>query len=267
MEGDVEGVMERPSGSAAAGSESADSADENRKVTTGTEASRNGAGDGERKERDRGLSREEAAELSKWEAWSACAGLSRTQAKMRYIEVLIATMHAYAYSSAEAKALVDELEFVWESVRGNTASGAAAAAAEAREGGVGKRDGLRVLRPMSEVDSDREYARGGVGDGGGEEWQIRIDRALVQITAEIAALREVVEARSRYVSYGTIMGRMGWLNWMLHGLGTMLRRVLVDGIVVAFVWGFVRWWEQRRILALWNWFREIVRRRMRRRDR
>lgn len=60
MEGDVDGVMERP---------------ERRPGTDPDELQR---------ERD------------KWDAWNAQSGISRTEAKRRYIEALIETMHRYA---------------------------------------------------------------------------------------------------------------------------------------------------------------------------
>lgn len=70
MEGDVDGVMERPgSGSSYGGSSSEDSEEL-------------------RKERE------------KWDAWDACKGLGKTEAKRRYIEALIGTMHKYASSTA-----------------------------------------------------------------------------------------------------------------------------------------------------------------------
>lgn len=60
MEGDVDGVMERPG-------PAADLADDE-------------------------LQREQ----DKWDAWDSQRGLSRTDAKRRYIEALIETMHKYA---------------------------------------------------------------------------------------------------------------------------------------------------------------------------
>ena len=60
MEGDVDGVMERPK-------------------------SRPGI-DLEELQRER----------DKWDAWNAQRGLGRTEAKRRYIEALIGTMHRYA---------------------------------------------------------------------------------------------------------------------------------------------------------------------------
>jgi acyl-CoA-binding protein len=60
MEGDVDGVMERPSAGMGVGDEDV------------------------QREKD------------KWDAWNAQKGLSRTEAKSRYIEALIETMHRYA---------------------------------------------------------------------------------------------------------------------------------------------------------------------------
>lgn len=68
MEGDVDGVMERPL-SARDGEEGLE-------------------GDELRRERD------------KWDAWDAQRGVSRTEAKRRYIEALIETMHKYASTTA-----------------------------------------------------------------------------------------------------------------------------------------------------------------------
>jgi acyl-CoA-binding protein len=66
MEGDVDGVMERPLSS------SEDDGNE----------------DELRRERD------------KWDAWDAQRGVTRTEAKRRYIEALIETMHRYASTTA-----------------------------------------------------------------------------------------------------------------------------------------------------------------------
>jgi len=61
MEGDVDGVMERPSATSL------------------------------------GMRTEDLKrEMDKWDAWDAQKGLSRTEAKKRYIETLISTMHRYA---------------------------------------------------------------------------------------------------------------------------------------------------------------------------
>jgi acyl-CoA-binding protein len=66
MEGDVDGVMERPMS----------------------------VGDGEMEDDDVRKDRD------KYDAWDAQRGLSRTEAKRRYIEALIETMHKYASTTA-----------------------------------------------------------------------------------------------------------------------------------------------------------------------
>ena len=59
-------------------------------------------------------------EQEKWDAWKANESLSRTEAKRRYIEKLIETMHQYASTTAEARELVEELEFVWDQIKNNS---------------------------------------------------------------------------------------------------------------------------------------------------
>jgi acyl-CoA-binding protein len=66
MEGDVDGVMDRP------GSPAYDNKDDDETIR----------------------------EQEKWDAWDAQKGVSRTEAKRRYIEALIETMHKYASTTA-----------------------------------------------------------------------------------------------------------------------------------------------------------------------
>ena len=61
-------------------------------------------------------------EVEKWDAWHACAGMSRTEAKMKYIDYLIDTMKKYACGTREGRELVEELEFVWDQIRTNTSN-------------------------------------------------------------------------------------------------------------------------------------------------
>ncbi|KAI5297568.1 hypothetical protein KEM56_004723 [Ascosphaera pollenicola] len=60
------------------------------------------------------------SERQKWDAWYDQRNLSRTEAKRRYITVLIGIMREYASSTPEAGELISELEFVWDQVRDNT---------------------------------------------------------------------------------------------------------------------------------------------------
>src|SRR5690349_9423073 len=56
------------------------------------------------------------------DAWKSSSGLSRTEAKRRYISTLIETMRKYASPSPDARELVSELEFVWDQVKSNVPS-------------------------------------------------------------------------------------------------------------------------------------------------
>jgi len=67
-------------------------------------------------------SREAQAEIEKWDAWHACAGMSRTEAKRGYISTLIETMKVYASGTQESRELVGELEFVWSQIRSQSGS-------------------------------------------------------------------------------------------------------------------------------------------------
>ncbi|PMD44497.1 hypothetical protein L207DRAFT_579437 [Hyaloscypha variabilis F] len=85
MEGDVDNVMDRP------------------------------IGIGEEEEEDTIKKDQE-----KYDAWAAQKGLSRTEAKRMYINAMIGTMQEYASSTAEQRALLDELENVWDQVETNS---------------------------------------------------------------------------------------------------------------------------------------------------
>ncbi|CDO94469.1 unnamed protein product [Kluyveromyces dobzhanskii CBS 2104] len=51
--------------------------------------------------------------LRKWDAWKSKEGLSDTEAKRAYIELLIHTMKTYAMGTIVARELLSELEFMW----------------------------------------------------------------------------------------------------------------------------------------------------------
>ena len=202
------------------------------------------------------------------DAWSSCAGLTRPEAKSAYISALISTMHTYAYGTPEARELVNELEFVWDQVRCNN--------------GTTTKEGLRLLRPVSDRDDGDEGQLANENEEESPEaeqrrqndalssWQSRVDGALVQMTAEIAALREVVvEARSRRVWTGgngsrqsllqRVLGKVWWALWM----GLLVDAVFVVGVVVV-----VRWrnnggggWQQE-LVRFWGEWKEKLRRRL-----
>nr|POE93028.1 autophagy-related protein 37 [Quercus suber] len=122
-------------------------------------------------------------EQDKYDAWKSNEGITRTEAKRKYIEKLIETMHEYASGTDEARELVEELEFVWDQIKSNSqhssnsetssplqtldrsgylsqgsgnrdleaAAGMTRSMAAAMDGGKGR---MTVLSPMSQADEE-----------------------------------------------------------------------------------------------------------------
>jgi len=275
MEGDVDGVMERPTAASA--------------LAQGTS--------------EEDLIREQ----DKWDAWNSQKGLSRTEAKRRYVEALIETMHKYA-NTPNALELVAELEFVWNQVKSNNpsaaggsstsggdgsgAGGGAAGGLELQGGGPAQprpsqpglittpvrrfqaplsgTDGpMRVLSPMSEEDeSERRLAElleeeNNAADEGalvpGDDYQRRSDkrmkrmeRAIVRLSAEIAALREQI-ASGREWRTRKERGVVAWLGWVFW---KVTKHVTIDLFILVFV---LIWMRKRRDRRLEDHVRGIFR--------
>lgn len=93
--------------------------------------------------------REAQAEIEKWDAWHACAGMTRTEAKRRYISTLIETMKEYASGTSESRELVGELEFVWSQIQNqNSQSSAGSGSGSGREGegSSPRRSGMSIVK-------------------------------------------------------------------------------------------------------------------------
>ncbi|KAH9217283.1 acyl CoA binding protein-like protein [Leptodontidium sp. 2 PMI_412] len=238
MEGDVDGVMERPASAYGAEEEP----------------------DEVRKDRD------------KYDAWDAQRGISRTEAKRRYIEALIETMHKYASTTADARALVDELEFVWDQIKNNSASssgssprrGVPSYTAQPRQfqQPLSGNDGpMRVLSPMSQ--DDEAERRSGYNDDyeedededeyndGGEKkdakttnrWRRSVEHAFTKMTAEIAALREQIATGREYQGKKSRSFK-SWLAWFIW---LTIRHFLVDMVILGIVLLYMRKRKDRRI--------------------
>ena len=124
----------------------------------------------------------EKKEQEKWDAWKFNEGVSRTEAKRRYIEKLIDTMHKYASTTPEARELVEELEFVWDQIKNNSQhsssehssplqtterreympqsgdDGANSGSAPLETSRRDRGRGLRVLSPVSQADEEEAAA-------------------------------------------------------------------------------------------------------------
>lgn len=260
MEGDVDGVMERPTAAT---------------IATGG-STHNGSGGGGSSRRS-SVSEDVVREQDKWDAWNSQKGLTRTEAKRRYVEALIETMHKYA-STPNAIELVNELEFVWNQVKSNSPSAAGSSserdgsggATGVVSGGVGGAGGnggvivspirrfqtptsgsegpMKVLSPMSEEDeSERrmaeladqaedepsEYARRN------DKRSKRMERAIVRLSAEIAALREQI-ATGREWRIRRDKGVFAWVGWTFWAV---TKHITVD---VALLLLLLFWMRKRR---------------------
>ncbi|KAK6583634.1 hypothetical protein PZA11_003364 [Diplocarpon coronariae] len=237
MEGDVDGVMARPQ------SVDGDEPDE------------------VKKDRD------------KYDAWDAQRGISRTEAKRRYIEALIETMHKYASSTADARALVDELEFVWDQIKNNSASSSSSSpgrgvpsyTTQSRQFQQPLSGGDRPMRMISPMSQDDEAERrsgyndvseedeceenSGYNDGENKNkktaarWRLTVEHALVKMTAEIAALREQIATGREYQGKKrrSLKSWVGWILWLA------VRHCLVDVVLLGFVLLYMRTMRDRRI--------------------
>jgi hypothetical protein len=167
----------------------------------------------------------------------------------------------------DARALVDELEFVWDQIKNNSASssgsspgrgGVPSYTAQSRQfqQPLSGNDGpMRVLSPMSqddeaemrserqigynnEYDNDDEYNDDKKENTGAKRWRGKVEQALVKMTAEIAALREHIATGREYQGKKSKSpGR--WFAWFLW---IIIRHFLVDLTIL----GIVLLWLRKR---------------------
>jgi acyl-CoA-binding protein len=59
----------------------------------------------------------DVAGQKKWDAWKQQQGLSKTEAKRRYVSFLISLMNTYASDTHEGRELLAELEYMWDQIK------------------------------------------------------------------------------------------------------------------------------------------------------
>ncbi|RYP53003.1 hypothetical protein DL769_010581 [Monosporascus sp. CRB-8-3] len=218
MEGDVDGVMERP--------------------TAGPGIDAN----------------EVQREKDKWDAWNAQSGLSRTEAKRRYIEALIETMHRFA-TTPDSQELVSELEFVWNQIKNNSPSTSESSPKASQQ--QFQQPPMKVLSPKSEDDAAEQGFReqqdndededDGDGDGEyvkkGDKWSRKVERALVRLSAEIAALREQITTGREWRSKKerSITTRVSWVFRLVA------KHLAIDLVILCVILLWMRWRKDRRL--------------------
>ncbi|KAK2018894.1 acyl-CoA binding protein [Colletotrichum eremochloae] len=224
MEGDVDGVMERPT------------------LASGLPAD------------------ELQREKDKWDAWNIQKGLSRTEAKRRYIEALIETMHKYA-TTPNAKELVSELEFVWNQIKNNSPSSTDSSPKDKTDTGglrqyqqplLETEGPLKVLSPMSEDDAAERESIGRIGFDDEEEadalvrssnWSRSVERALEKLSAEVAALREQITTGREWKSKKSrsFPAWIRWLTWLV------MKHLAIDVVLLGFILLWMRKRKDRRL--------------------
>jgi len=144
------------------------------------------------------------------DAWNTHRGISKTEAKRRYISSLIDNMTRYATSTPEARELVSELSFVWDQIKNISPQQSSSSEEEATGTGTGSRsrlmrrigsrgEGLLELEPRSEGTRDWEGEVFSDGDEQGIDGRMdrrfkrRVNRAIEALRADVAGLREEMD--------------------------------------------------------------------------
>lgn len=160
-----------------------------------------------------------------------------------------------------AAELVSELEFVWNQIKSNSPSSSDLSARHRdvdsstprrfTELSPGTDGPLKFISPMSENDEaeqdyQRRMAAGDVGDDDddddyvkrGDKWSKKMERAVVRLSAEIAALREQITAGREWRSKKerSIGAWIGWLLWLA------MKHLVLDTLIL----GLVLLWMRRR---------------------
>jgi hypothetical protein len=171
------------------------------------------------------------------DAWHTQRGLTKTEAKRRYISSLIDNMTRYATSTPDARELVAELSFVWDQIKNlspqQSSSSEEEPTSSRSRGGVrriaSRGDGLlEELEPRSQDSRDWE---GAVFSDGEEEvsegrsdrrrFKRRVNRAIEALRADVAGLREEMDVlRSRPMRTGQRDGILLTLGkWIMRFVG------------------------------------------------
>lgn len=161
----------------------------------------------------------------------------------------------------DATELVAELEFVWNQIKHNApsssssspqAGGSASAARHFQQPLSGTQGPMKMLSPMSEDDEAelRSQQQAGHGDDvpadtdkGSSRWQKKVERAMTNLSAEIAALREQISAGREWRSKKerSFPAQFGWIAWLV------MKHLVVDSIVLALILLWMRKRKDRRL--------------------
>ena len=155
--------------------------------------------------------------------------------------------------------LVSELEFVWTQVKNNTpslsSSPSKSSPGNPRPQKVAQSTTapMKVLSPMSEQDEAERASRRILGNTdddddddeqpGSSRWSRRIERALVKLNTEVAALREQIATGRewRFRKEMSWRARAAWLFW------AVVKHLVVDLVALSVVLIWMRKRKDRRL--------------------
>ena len=168
------------------------------------------------------------------DAWYSHRGLSKTEAKRRYISSLIDNMTRYATSTPEARELISELSFVWDQIKNISPQQSSSEEESPSLSRVRKMpsrgEGLLELEPRSE--ESRDWEGEVFTDGEGEtdttrnekRFRRRINRAIEALRADVAGLKDEMEINRRRngrpARRDGIIGILG--NWVFRFVGVSI---------------------------------------------
>lgn len=161
-----------------------------------------------------------------------------------------------------ASELVSELEFVWNQIKNNSPSssdqsakqlGVDASPIRFTQPTSGTDGPMKILSPMSEEDEaeqdyQRRVATGDLDDDGdyvkrGDRWSKKMERAIVRLSAEIAALREQITTGREWRSKKE-RSLSAWAGWMLW---IVVKHLVIDTAITAVLLLWMRRRKDRRL--------------------
>lgn len=223
------------------------------------------------------------------DAWNAQSGLPKTEAKRRYIATLIEVCGPFFLFSElkrpradsifrrcintrqghsellvlppplhssfaliprrQARELVAELEFVWDQIRSNQSSLAAATSPPESGGSVHQAPlmpapytgelGVVSPNPFGEEEFEEDISGMDTDHRSNRKWRKRVEQALAKMATEVTALRERMDDERASKRRGRFREAGHWFLWVVWVGG---RHMIIELVF----WGCVFMWMRRR---------------------
>ena len=159
--------------------------------------------------------------------------------------------------------LVSELEFVWTQVKNNTPSlssspskSSPSKSTAGRKVEQSSEGPMKILSPMSELDEAERESRRQIGDmldeaeeaegadePGSRRWSRKVERALMKVSTEVAALREQITTGREW----RFRKEMSWRAWVTWLFWAVVKHLVVDFVALSVVLIWMRKRKDRRL--------------------